>query len=85
MKSKLSKKETEEKIKNFFSHIRNKIPEEVKKIKKLAMSHNIKLGDKRKMPKPLCQHIEYNNKRRIHNNNMWEMRPQKPLEVDKKS
>jgi len=49
MKSKLSKKETEEKIKNFFSHIRNKIPEEVKKIKKLAMSHNIKLGDKRKL------------------------------------
>ena len=49
MKPKISKTETEEKIKDFFSHIKHKTPEEVKKIKKLAMSHNIKLGDKRKL------------------------------------
>lgn len=49
MKSKLSKSEAQEKIKEFFSHIKHKTPEEVKKIKKLAMSHNIKLGDKRKL------------------------------------
>lgn len=49
MKTKLSKKETEERIKEFFSHISHKTPEEVKKMKKLAMKHNIKLGDKRKL------------------------------------
>ena len=49
MKTKLSKKETEERIKEFFSHISHKTPEEVKKIKALAMKQNIKLGDKRKL------------------------------------
>jgi RNase P subunit RPR2 len=49
MVKKISKKETEEKIKEFFSHIRHKTPEEVKKIKSLAMKRNIKLGDKRKL------------------------------------
>ena len=45
---KLSKKDTEEKIKTFFSNPKNKSPKEVKKIKKASMSHNIKLGEKRK-------------------------------------
>ena len=49
MKTKLSKSEAEEKIKDFFSHVKHKTSEEVKKIKKLAMSHKIKLGDKRKL------------------------------------
>jgi RNase P subunit RPR2 len=49
MKKKLSKKETQEHINEFFFHIKEKSPEEVKKIKKLAMSYNIKLGDKRKL------------------------------------
>ena len=49
MKPKLSKTEAQERIKDFFSHIKHKTPEEVKKIKKLAMSHNIKLGDKKKL------------------------------------
>ena len=49
MKPKLSKTEAQEKIKDFFSHIKHKTPEEIKKIKKLAMNHNIKLGDKRKL------------------------------------
>lgn len=49
MKPKLSKSEAEEKIKEFFSHIKHKTPEEIRKIKKLAMNHKIKLGDKRKL------------------------------------
>lgn len=46
MKSNLSRKEIEEKIKNTFSI--KSTPKEIKKIKKLAMSKNIKLGDLRK-------------------------------------
>lgn len=46
--SKLSKKEVENKIKDFFKNINNKSPREIKKIKKLAMSKNIKLKNLRK-------------------------------------
>ena len=46
MKLKLSKKEIEEKIKKIFSD--KSTPEEIKKIKRLAMSKNIKLHDFRK-------------------------------------
>lgn len=49
MKPKLSKTEAEQRIKDFFSHIKHKTPEEIKKIKRLAMSCKIKLGDKRKL------------------------------------
>lgn len=45
---KLSKTETEKQIKEFFSEIKNKSSKEVKKMKKLAMSHNIHLKDFRK-------------------------------------
>jgi len=45
----MSKTQAKEEIIEFFSHIKHKTPEQVKKIKKLAMSHNIKLGDKRKL------------------------------------
>jgi RNase P subunit RPR2 len=45
---KLSKKESEEEVKNFFKNIKNKNPKEVKKIVKIAMSHNIKLGQFKK-------------------------------------
>ena len=45
---KLSKKEAEEKIKEFFKELKNKTPQEIKKIKKTAMKHNIKLKEKRK-------------------------------------
>lgn len=48
-KSKMSKSEAREQIDEFFNHIRHKTPEDVRKIKNLAMSHNIKLGDKRKL------------------------------------
>ena len=46
MKVKLSKKQTEDKIKEIFS--KNPSPREIKKLKKLAMSKNIKLGNLRK-------------------------------------
>lgn len=47
MKKSISKKEAEKQIEEFFEHIKEKTPEQVKKIKKLAMSHNIKLQNKR--------------------------------------
>lgn len=46
MKTKLSKQETEKKINEIFSQ--NPSSKEIKKIKKLAMSRNIKLGELRK-------------------------------------
>jgi len=46
--NKLSKSETEKEIKKFFEDINEKSPKEIKKIKKLAMRHNIKLGWLRK-------------------------------------
>jgi predicted Zn finger-like uncharacterized protein len=43
MKKKLSKTEACEKIKNFFLEIKGKNPEQIKKIKRLAMHHHISL------------------------------------------
>lgn len=48
MKEKLSKTEVQEEITSLFSKSDFK-PEEVRKIKKLAMKHSIKLGDYRKL------------------------------------
>ena len=45
---KLSKPEAVKKIEEFFKNIQNKTPKEIKKIKRLSMKYNIKLGDKRK-------------------------------------
>jgi len=45
---KLSKTEAKEEIKEFFENIKEKNPDEIKKIKKLAMSQNIQLKDYRK-------------------------------------
>ncbi len=45
---KLSKTEAKDHINNFFQNTKNKSPEEVKKIKKLAMRYNIPLREKRK-------------------------------------
>ena len=49
MKNKMSKQETKEVIKEFFSDIKNKNPKDIKKIKKLAMSKNISLKEKQKL------------------------------------
>ena len=43
-----SKKEAEKEINDFFKNINNKTPKEIKKIKKFAMSQNIKLKEFRK-------------------------------------
>ena len=57
----LTKTEAEEKIQEFFQNLKNKTPEEIKKIKKLAMHYNIKLKDKRKLFCKKC----YSNKLKI--------------------
>ncbi len=59
-----SKKEAEEKIKEFFSNIKNKTPDEVKKTKKLSMRHGLKLGQLRKKFCNKCLHT-YSGKERI--------------------
>ena len=46
---KIPKKEAEKQIEDFFLDIKNKTPEEIKKMKRLAMSYNIKLGEKKKL------------------------------------
>ncbi len=45
---KISKTEAEKEIRNFFSNIKSKSPKEIKKIKRLAMNHNIQLKELRK-------------------------------------
>ena len=48
MKKSISKKEAQNLIEEFFENIKEKKSEEVKKIRILAMAHNIKLGNKKK-------------------------------------
>ena len=48
MKSKISKTEARKKIDFFFEHIKEKTPDEVRKIKRLAAGYNISLGPQRK-------------------------------------
>jgi RNase P subunit RPR2 len=45
---KLSKTEARDHIYNFFQNTKNKSPDEIKDIKRLAMRHNIPLKEKRK-------------------------------------
>lgn len=49
MKSNLSKSEVEEKLEEFFEEIKTKTTREIKKIKKLAMSKNVPLKERRKL------------------------------------
>ncbi len=49
MKKKLSKTEDKKTIEEFFQDLKEKTPEEVKKIKRLAMQHNIRLGNRKKL------------------------------------
>tara|TARA_Y100000310_G_C20301321_1_gene631928 strand:- start:12 stop:266 length:255 start_codon:yes stop_codon:yes gene_type:complete len=55
MKTKLSKSEAQEKINSFFKS-KDFTPEQVRKIKRLAMKFNIKLKDKRKNFCKKCLH-----------------------------
>jgi RNase P subunit RPR2 len=49
MKDKLSKSQAKKVIEEFFKDIKNKTPKDIKKIKRLAMSKNIPLKEKRKL------------------------------------
>ena len=67
MTKKISKSEAKKQIQEFFSNIKNKNPNEVKKIKKMAMGQNIKLGEKRKLFCKKCLIPYKNPKIRIKN------------------
>ena len=62
---KLSKTEAKQKIREFFQDIREGIPKDVKKIKRLAMSYNIPLKEKRKKFCKKCLILYKNPKIRI--------------------
>ena len=67
MNKKFSKKEAEKEIENFFKGNKDKSPKEVKKIKKLAMSYNLPLKEKRKLFCKKCFAVYKNPKIRIGN------------------
>lgn len=62
---KVSKKEASKEIEEFFSNIRNKSPLEIKKIKRIAMKHNIRLREKKKMFCKKCLNPYKNPKIRV--------------------
>ena len=68
MSKKITKAQAKEKIGQFFSNISSKTPKDVKKLRKLAMKHNIKLGDKKKLFCKKCLTPYMNPKIRIKNN-----------------
>ncbi|MDD5699600.1 MAG: hypothetical protein PHH00_00175 [Candidatus Nanoarchaeia archaeon] len=61
---KSSKKEAEKKISEFLLDIKNKTPDEVKKIKRLSMRHGLNLGGLRKRFCRKCL-FPYSGKERI--------------------
>ncbi len=64
---KISKTEAKKEIKEFFLDIKNKTSREIKKIKRLAMKHNISLKEKRKLFCKKCLTLYKNPKIRIKN------------------
>jgi len=67
MKKNLSKTEATKQIQEFFKNIETKTPREIKKIKRLAMSYNIKLKEKRKLFCKKCLNPFINPKIKIKN------------------
>jgi len=65
MTKKLSKLEAKERIEEFFSDVKNKTQKEIAKIKRLAMSKNISLKEKRKLFCKKCLSPYKNPKIRI--------------------
>lgn len=51
---KISKTDAQKEINDFFEKIKKKSPREIRKIKKLAMSYNIPLKEKRKLFCKFC-------------------------------
>ena len=64
---KISKKEINKIINEFFKNIKKKTPKEIRKIKRLAMSENILLKEKRKLFCKKCLMPYKNPKIRIKN------------------
>jgi RNase P subunit RPR2 len=56
------------KIESFFAEIKSKTPKEIKKMKKLAMSNNISLKEKRKLFCKKCL-VPYSGKEKVRINN----------------
>lgn len=67
MKKTISKTGAKEKIEKFFGHLENKMPKDVKKIKRLAMSHRIPLTNYKKLFCKKCFAVYKNPKIRIRN------------------
>ena len=65
MKKAISKTEVKKQVEEFFEDIKNKSPEDVKKIKKLAMSHKIPLKENRKLFCKKCLHPHKNPSIRV--------------------
>ena len=55
-KKQISKTQVKKEIEKFFQDIKNKTPKEIKKIKRLAMSYNLPLKEKRKT---FCKRCSY--------------------------
>ena len=68
MKKILSKNQVREQIEEFFSKIQDKSSAEIKKIKRLAMAHNIKLGEKKRTFCKKCYNSYKTPSIRIKNN-----------------
>jgi RNase P subunit RPR2 len=64
---KISKTETEQKVKNFFENIEDKSSKDIKKIKRLAMSKNIPLKEYKKKFCKKCLSPFENSKIKIRN------------------
>ena len=67
MLKKLLKTGTQKQIKEFLSDIKSKNPKQIKKIKRLAMKHNIQLKELRKKFCKKCLTPYHNSKIRIKN------------------
>ena len=67
-KKKISKKDAQKKIGDFFNNSEDKNPKEIQKIKRFAMKYNLKLGGKRKSFCKKCFKIYKNPTIRIRNN-----------------
>lgn len=65
---KIPKKQVEAMISDFFKNISSKNPKEIKKIKKLAMHNNVKLGNYKKLFCKKCFSPHLNSSIRIKNN-----------------
>jgi len=68
MSKKISKVQAKEKINQFFSNINSQTSKDVKKIKKIAMGHNLKLKEKKKLFCKKCLTPYMEPKIRIKNN-----------------